>query len=139
DPLRAIKEISCDPDGSWLVEDTDGGKIIGIDAQRRVLGAAADLERPGSNWVLAEPQSTLDALEHDREQLTTRLDWLAKKALLDEFCEAEGLDWQNDVSTLQSLDLAYHNVDAEASLYYGLLEAGAMETLVSDAEIEAAR
>ncbi|HEX8835103.1 MAG TPA: proteasome accessory factor PafA2 family protein, partial [Abditibacteriaceae bacterium] len=38
-----------------------------------------------------------------------------------------------------SLDLAYHNVDSEAGLYYGLVEAGAMTTMVDEAEIEAAR
>ena len=46
---------------------------------------------------------------------------------------------KHDIETLQSLDLAYHNVDPEAGLYYGLTQAGLMQTLVSDEEIEAAR
>ena len=46
---------------------------------------------------------------------------------------------RDDIETLQSLDLAYHNVDPEVGLYYGLVESGAMQTLVSEDEIEAAR
>ncbi len=39
---------------------------------------------------------------------------------------------------IQSLDLAYHDVDPEAGLYYGLEQAGEMRRLVTDARIDAA-
>jgi proteasome accessory factor A len=139
DPVAAIKSISRDPDGAWLLEDESGKSVSAIDVQRCYLRAARELDLPGSEWVLDEWQSTLDTLEHDRAALVHRLDWLAKRALLAEFAEAEKLDWDKDLHMSQSLDLAYHNVDEEAGLYYGLVEAGAMETLVSEDEIEAAR
>jgi hypothetical protein len=97
------------------------------------------LNLPGSDWVLDEWEDVLNTLASDPMNLSDRLDWVAKKSLLDEFVEAEELDWTQDAATLQSLDLAYHNVDPEAGLYYGLVDAGAMTTLVTDEEIEAAR
>ena len=48
----------------------------------------------------------------------------------------EELDWSDDI--LQSLDLAYHDLDPETGLYAGLVEAGEMRRLVTDARIDAA-
>jgi proteasome accessory factor A len=137
DPVRAIKHISRDPHYAWLVEDESGRQVTAIDVQRAYLEGCRSLQLPASDWVLDEWQTVLDDLASDPMQLSDRLDWVAKKALLAEFAEGEELDWKTDVLTLQSLDLAYHNVDAEAGLYYGLVEAGAMQTLVSEEEIEA--
>ncbi len=138
-PVQAIKQISRDTSYRWLVEDENGQSISAIDVQRRYLEAIQKLELPGASWILEEWQSTLDTLQNDPFALHDRLDWVAKKMLLDEFVAAERLDWQRDVQTLQSIELAYHDVDPETSLYYGLVESGAMQTLVSEEEIEAAR
>ncbi|MBV9469058.1 MAG: proteasome accessory factor PafA2 family protein [Abitibacteriaceae bacterium] len=139
DAVRSIKQISRDQTYRWLVEGSDGNHISAVDVQRAYWRAACKLELPGSEWLLDEWQATLDALAEDPWQLGDRLDWVAKKLLLDEFAEAEGLDWEQDALTLQSLDLAYHNVDPAEGLYYGLVESGAMLTLVTEEEIEAAR
>jgi proteasome accessory factor A len=139
DPVKAIKQISRDESYRWLIETTDGDQLSAIDVQRAYWRAVAELDLPGSHWIVGEWKDTLDALETDPFSLADRLDWVAKKSLLDQFVEAEGLDWTEDIHTLQSLDLTYHNVDPEISLYYGLVEAGAMETLVSEEEIEEAR
>lgn len=138
DPVRAIKQISRDTTMRWHVED-EKGIISSVDVQRAYLRAAQELQLPGSAWVLGEWEDVLDALERDPMSLSDRVDWVAKKLLLDEFAEAENLDPVEDLATLQSLDLAYHNVNPEVGLYYGLVETGAMATLVSDEEIEAAR
>ena len=138
-PVQAIKSVSRDQSYRWIVESEDGSTIGAVDVQRAYLRAARELQLPGSDWVLDEWQSTLDTLEVEPMSLFNQLDWVAKKSLLEQFAEAEELIWQRDVETLQSLDLAYHNVDPDESLYYGLVESGAMETLVSESEIEAAR
>jgi proteasome accessory factor A len=39
---------------------------------------------------------------------------------------------------IQSLDLAYHDLDPEQGLYQGLVQAGEMRRLVTDARIQAA-
>jgi Pup amidohydrolase len=139
DPIRAIKSISRDATYKWLVEDTDGGTLSAVDVQRCYLRAAQELQLPGSEWILAEWQATLDALESDPLSLHDRLDWVAKKLLLDDFAESENLQWHRDASTLQSLDLAYHDVDPDLSLYYGLVQSEMMQTLVDEGEITLAQ
>jgi proteasome accessory factor A len=66
--------------------------------------------------------------------LTDRLDWVAKKWLLEEFIKEEGLTW--DDPWLQSLDLEYHNINQEVGLYYGLEAQGLMRRLVTDQQID---
>jgi proteasome accessory factor A len=139
DPVRAIKELSRDEGYRWIVEIEEGEALSAIDVQRCYWRAARELELPGSEWILDEWGSTLDALDDDPLQLSDRLDWVAKKVLLDDFVEAEKLDWEKDALTLQSLELAYHDVDPQHSLFYGLQESGAMRTLVCEKEIEAAQ
>lgn len=145
DAVRAIKQISRDVSHKWLVETAEGDSISGVDVQRAYLrGCREMIEREGSEigasatWVLDEWESTLDALARDPSELFDRVDWVAKKSLLDEFAQAEGLDWTRDQEFLQSLDLQYHNVDLDESLYYGLAQSGAMQVLVDESEIEAA-
>jgi proteasome accessory factor A len=135
EPVKAIKTISRDQTYKWLVEDERGDSISAIDVQRCFLRAAQELDMPGSDWIVEEWQTTLDALESDPFSLHNRLDWVAKKLLLDDFADSENLDWRRDVATLQSLDLAYHDVDPDAGLYYGLVEGEMMETLVDEGEI----
>lgn len=138
DPVKAIKEISRDETYQWLVETDEGDRLSAVDIQRCYLRAARELELPGSEWILDEWENTLNALADDPFQLHDSLDWVAKKMLLDDFVESEQLDWEKDAATLQSIELAYHDIDPQNSLYYGLVESGAMRTLVSEEEIEAA-
>ena len=134
DPVRAIKTLSRDQNFSWKIENTDA-----ISVQRLYLDAAAKLDLPGSEWILAEWDEALRDLEADFWRLSDRADWVAKRALLEGFVEAENLDWTRDRETLQSLDLAYCNVDEAESLYGALVENGQMRELVSREEIEAAQ
>jgi proteasome accessory factor A len=66
--------------------------------------------------------------------LTDRLDWVAKKWLLEEFIREEKLTWDN--SWLQSLDLEYHNIDQGVGLYYGMEAQGLMRRVVTDQQID---
>ncbi len=138
DPVKAIKQISRDQSLKWLVE-TDGGQLSAIDVQRAYLRAARELNLAGSDWVLDEWETILNDLESAPLETGDRLDWSAKKNLLDAFVDEEELDWARDREFLQALDLEYHNVDSENGLYYGLVQNGSMQTLVSNNEIEAAR
>ena len=137
DPVKTIKLVSRDESYQWLCETTRG-TMSAIDIQREFLSAARDASFDGSAWILDEWQEILDGLERDPMSLSDRLDWVAKKSLLDSFVEAEDLDWTRDALSLQSLDLAYCNIDADESLYAALVEDGAMRTLVSNEEIETA-
>ena len=139
DPLHAIKEVSRDQTYQWRFKLANGKSISAIDLQREYLALAQKHLNPQSgdtDWVLTEWESTLDKLEKDPMELTDRLDWVAKKWLLETFIDEERLSW--DDPWLQSLDLEYHNIDQEEGLYYELETSGLMRRLVTDRQIEGA-
>jgi proteasome accessory factor PafA2 len=138
DPVKAIKTISRDQEYQWKVETTKRQTVSAIDVQRAYLQGARELNLSGSDWVLAEWEEALEALASDPMSLFDRVDWVAKRSLLEQFIAAEELDWNRDKQFLQSLDLAYCNVDSSVSLYGGLVENGDMRRVVSDEEIGAA-
>lgn len=137
DPVWALKEISRDPEHKWILGRHNGKTISAIDVQRSYL-ALAQKHLKGvddeSDWVLREWERTLDDLETDPMQLADRLDWVAKKWLLDSFRESENLSW--DDPWLQSLDLEYHNIDPDKGLYYDLVKQGSMQRVLTDEQIE---
>ena len=137
-PADAIKQISRDQSYRWVVE-ADSGSISAVDIQRVYLAAAKEkLSGRGTDtdWTLREWERTLDALESDPLSLGDRLDWVAKRSLLADYLEAEGVGWNDEA--LPSYDLAYSNVDPDEGLYYALEQAGEMVRLTTDAAIDAA-
>jgi proteasome accessory factor PafA2 len=144
-PIDANKSISRDQTYDWIIELKDGRKISAIDVQRIYLKAAADIDPPspgygaaGNNedrqWILREWENVLNDLERDVMVARDRLDWAAKKFLLDALEEEEKLAWSDP--WLQSIDLEYHNVDLERGLYYELVRQGSMRRIVSEDEIK---
>lgn len=139
DPIRATKQISRDLTLKRAVERQGGPPLTAIEIQRLYLQEAEHRLRgqdEDTDWTLTEWAAVLDALESDPLSLADRLDWAAKFRLLDAFRQEENLQWHDPY--LQSLDLAYHDVDPEQGLYYGLEQAGDMRRLVTDARIQAA-
>ena len=140
DPVWALKEISRDPTHKWILARQNGRTISAIDIQRVYLALAqrhlSGLDEE-SDWVLDAWERTLDDLESDPMQLSDRLDWVAKKWLLDAFRESENLTWNDP--WLQSLDLEYHNIDPNRGLYFDLEQQGRMQRVLTDDQIERAR
>ena len=139
DPLTALRRVSRDASLRWLVERTDGSTISAIDLQRLYLAEAQRLLRGRdheTDWVLAEWESVLDGLERDPMALGDRLDWVAKRRLLELYMEEEHVSWGAEI--LVSLDLEYHNIDPARGLYYALEQTGQMRRLVDEADIELA-
>ena len=64
----------------------------------------------------------LDDLQARLLACRDRLDWVAKKFLLDDAARGEKLAW--DDPWLQSIDLEYHNVALEHGLHYELVRSG---------------
>jgi proteasome accessory factor A len=137
DPIGAIKELSRDQTCKWRFKLANGKRISAIDLQREYLALAQKHlygQSDDGNWALAEWEAVLDALESDIMSLKDRLDWVAKKWLLEAFIDEEGLTW--DDPWLQSIDLEYHNIDREVGLYYGLEAQGLMRRIVTDQQID---
>jgi proteasome accessory factor A len=141
DPVSALKSISTDSSYSWPVLMQDGQYYSAIDIQSFYLDAAKS-EYAGrdneTDWLLSEWNRALDALGNDHRSLIGFCDWITKKWLLDQFAEAEGLDWERreDLTWLQSQDLQYHNIDPEEGLSSILESEEKIHRLVSEKDVE---
>lgn len=140
-PIDAHKSISRDQTYDWIIELRDGRKISAIDVQRIYLRAASKLIETGDysgdedrQWVLREWENVLNDLERDPMSARDRVDWAAKKFLLNALQEEEKLSWSDP--WLQSIDLEYHNLDRERGLYYELARKGLIRRVTSEDEIK---
>jgi proteasome accessory factor A len=136
-PINANKSISRDHTYDWIIELKDGRKISAIDVQRIYLKAAAGIDDgtdEDRQWVLREWENVLNDLERDVMLTRDRVDWVAKKFLLNALQEEEKLPWRDP--WLQSIDLEYHNLDFERGLYYELVRQGAVRRVVPEDEIK---
>lgn len=137
DPVYAIRHISRDSTFTWRIELKSGKTISAIDLQREYLNFVQTLitERDEeTEWVLSAWESILNDLEKDWESVIPRVDWAAKKWLLETFISEEKLDW--DDPWIKSQDLEYHNIHTDTGLYYALQAQGQMERVVTDEQIK---
>jgi Pup amidohydrolase len=135
-PVDATKAISRDQDCGWTIELSDGRKISAIDVQRLYLKAAQKIgcDDADTKWLLTEWEAVLNDLERDIALTRDRIDWVAKKFLLNDFREEEKLSWTDP--WLQALDLEYHNILPNQGLFYELVRQGSMRSVVSEEEIK---
>jgi len=142
DPLLALREISRDRKYRWKVALAGRRTATAVDVQLAYADAVEAIlgdelsQHEEKAEVLAAWRESLEQLARDPLALHDRLDWVAKLNLLEEFRAAEKLPWSDP--WLQSLDLQYHLADREEGLYDGLVEAGAMRRMVTDADIRTA-
>jgi proteasome accessory factor A len=139
EPVETLQEISQDQDRQWLVRLQSGRTISAIDIQERFLAAAQEHYKgqdDETDWVLAQWEAVLQDLRGDYAKLVGRVDWASKLWLLESYCESEQVDWHDPM--LKSLDLEYHNLHPEKSLYYGLLQEGRVPRLTTDRVIDLA-
>jgi len=141
DPVRAIKEVSHDPDCKREIQLDEGRKLTAVQLQREYCELAVrylgqhELD-PTYKDVVEMWQRVLESLERDPMELAGEIDWVAKKAMIEGFMERKALDW--GASQVRLLDLQYHDLRPEKGLYFLLERQGRVKRLVSDGEIEAA-
>ena len=139
DPVQAIRDISRDMSCRWEIQLEDGSYTTAAEVQREYLDLAERYLRgqdEEGDWVLDEWRFVIDGLTHDPGSLVDRVDWVAKKWLLERFMKEEGLDWHD--TWVQSLDLEYHNLNAEKGLYFDLYRRGLVKRVVDDEQINQA-
>jgi len=124
-PVKAIRQVSYDPTLSVALDLADGRtatamalqwELLGLArkyAEDRGLGCLGD-EAVGAD-VLQRWEEVLQGLETDPETVADRVDWAAKLHLLEAYRDRHGLDW--DDSRLAAVDLQYHDVRPERSLF----------------------
>jgi proteasome accessory factor A len=134
-PLEALRTISRDASYEWPVAMLDGSTIRATELQRRYRDLAERYRGTSKevDWILDEWDSTLDGLETDPLSLHDRLDWVAKRRVVEQYRQEEGLDWGDDA--LHSVDLEYHNIDPDRSLFHALQAMGETRRVVNDIDI----
>ncbi len=139
DPISALKVISRDPSLKTNLALAGGRTISPINVQREYLAVSQKRLRgrdTDTDWVLATWEQVLDDLERDPMICRDRLDWVAKKWMLDAFVDAESVSWSDP--WLQSLDLEYHNVRREDGLYAELVRQNHVQRFVTGEQIRSA-
>lgn len=136
-PLIALREVSRDPSYAWEVEMADGTASTALEVQSRICEAAERYRGSSeeTDWTLHAWRETLDALADDPLKLSDRLDWVAKRQLVDMYRQENDLEWSDD--SLHSVDLEYHNINPAESLFEAL--PNMMSPLVSEADIAEAQ
>jgi len=134
-PLNALREVSRDPDYKWVVTLLKGEKIGSVALQRRYLELAERYrgENEQTNWILDEWASVLKGLETNPLDMADRIDWVAKLKIVEQYMAEEGVDWDDDA--LHSVDLEYHNIDPEKSLFHAMQGMGQTKRILDDLDI----
>jgi Pup amidohydrolase len=145
-PVAAVRTVSHDPTCRATVELLDGGRITAVELQWEFLRLAqkyADetgLDACGGDdvggMVLSRWESVLGALERDPMTLDGQLDWVTKLSLFGAYMDRDGLEWSDPKLSL--LDLQYHDVRPDRSLYEKLVRAGKVERLVEEHDVHLA-
>ncbi|HEY0867354.1 MAG TPA: proteasome accessory factor PafA2 family protein, partial [Fimbriimonas sp.] len=134
-PLLALREVSRDQTFKWIVCMADGASIRSVDLQRRYLELAQAYrgENEQTDWILDEWESVLDGLEKDPMSLGDRVDWVAKRQIVEQYMAEENVDWNDDA--LHSVDLEYHNIDPDKSLFHAMQEMGQTRRVLDEVDL----
>jgi hypothetical protein len=144
DPLAAAWEVSRDLTLAMpLALAGRGRKATAVEIQRRladlagefVASGAADACVPGARDIVACWQQTLDLLAaNDIGALARRCDWALKYLILDRQRGRRGLSWTSP--EIKVLDLRYASLDPEEGLFLKLAQAGQVEGMPSEEQIQ---
>jgi Pup amidohydrolase len=137
--VSAMRRVSYDLKLSLPLELADGTTMTALEMQWEYLdlakkyAAERGFESVGGDEIgkdlLRRWEAVLSGLETDFMTLAHQLDWVAKYRMIDGYRERHGLSWRDP--KLAALDLQYHDVRPEKSLY----DRVGMERLLTDSEI----
>ena len=146
EPVRALRGVSRDLTCKSPFDLRNGRSTTALAIQWEFFARAkryaerSGLEHCGGELtggeVLRRWEEVLSALEKDPRSLNGRLDWVTKMCLLEGFMDRDGISWSDPKMAL--IDLQYHDVRPERSLYERLVKAGSIERLLSEDEVELA-
>ncbi len=137
DPVSATWQVSHDTGLTQAVALEDGSTATALALQweylERLAGFAGSEE---DNDVISVWEEVLQDLERDVMSTADRLDWVAKRRIIEAYRTRDGLAW--DDPKLKTLDLQYHDVDPTRGLYDRLVASGRIRRMFTDEEVRAA-
>jgi proteasome accessory factor A len=140
-PVSALHDVSRDITCTETVRLADDRRLTAIQIQWEYLDRAAKYveqedDTPGNRELLTRWEGMLSALETEPLSLHRELDWVAKYRLLEGYRQRDGLEWSDP--KLRLIDLQYHDVRRDKSLYHRLEGSGQVERLTTEDQIERA-
>ncbi len=124
DPVRALRQYALDPDLGVVEPDEDGRALTAWDYQDTLWHLAAHYVTRGGGVALGDPDGVALVLEQWREMLdgvrddpalvADRVDWVAKRRLVDGY--RARYDLAPTHARLRAIDLQYHDLRPEKSL-----------------------
>jgi proteasome accessory factor A len=134
DPVKAFQAISRDETREFRIELNGRSWTTAYTVLEEAFAAAEiHLELTDElKKVVATSRELLADLQGAFQLAPNRIDWAAKRSVLEMVMDAEGSNWRDE--SLRAYDLEYHNVDPDLSLYHGLVETGAGEPYPSEVD-----
>ncbi|MHB8319049.1 MAG: depupylase/deamidase Dop [Acidimicrobiales bacterium] len=142
DPVRAMHRVSADLGLNTTLDMADGSKATALEVQWEIFSMASKYALEEGLHAIGDPEVcalvmdrwefVLRGLESDPLSLVNHLDWVAKLRMIEAYRDRHGCSWSD--GRLSALDLQYHDLRPERSLYARV----GMETLVDQSAISAA-
>lgn len=136
DPVRAFQAISRDETQEFCVELAgrrwSNAREV-LEAYFAAAEATLELE-PEEVGLIAECRGLLQDLVEKPERFARSVDWAAKRLMLEQIMEAEGLSWRSEA--LRAYDLEYHNIDPDDGLFHALVKMEQVEEDVPAGEVQ---
>ena len=138
-PVQAIRAVSRDPELRQLVELHDGRRLTALDIQEAIIDSAFvwarrhDMESVGQacgELVLREWAAVVSDLRRDPVDTRDRVDWVAKRLLLESYAKSRQLS--SDDPRLKLIDIQYHDLRPGR----GIATKAGLRTLLDERSIE---
>jgi proteasome accessory factor A len=137
-PIRAIREISHDPTCTRPVRLSNGRELSALQIQSEYLERA--LRYAQHHDLSPQEKQALDMWEHvmvglaeDPLSLDREIDWVIKYRLIEAYRARHDLSLTSPQVAL--LDLQYHDINRERSVFYKLQHRNMVDRVVTDAAI----
>jgi len=140
-PIRAIREISHDLTGRRRVRLLNGREASALEIQSEYLNRALryaethDLQ-PQEKQALGMWEHVMAGLEDDPFSMGREIDWVTKHNLIEAYRAKHDIPLAHPKVAL--LDLQFHDINRNRSVFYKLQNRGMVERVVTDAAISEA-
>jgi proteasome accessory factor A len=139
--VSALRTISRDPTLRATVKLKDGRLLTALEIQGEYLDRAIRYAQssgcdPERRDILARWTRALERLEYEPLLLDREVDWAIKLRWMTRLMDRSGVSWDDPRVAL--LDLQYHDMRPDRSVYHHLAALGMVERITNDAAIERA-
>jgi len=143
-PIRAIREISHDTTGTRTVKLANGRELSAIQMQSEYFQKVSDfvarrgIVDPVTQQAMELWERSIKAVgSGDLHLIDREIDWVIKLRLIERYMRKNEMTL--DSARIAQLDLAYHDIRRDRGLFYLLERGGAVDSILTPAQIETAK